>query len=603
MTAGKRLTVLAVWVALAAGLTEVLLRHAERLTGRFNQLGPAISWMAPLNQLLLLTLAAAILLLLARVHAPAAGMRTATAVFVTTAAFSVGLLQPWIAWWAVGILALAVGVRAGAFAAAHEAGTLRFAGRTIPVLAAGVLVAAGLAHVRPRLAERRALASLPVARPAAPNVLLIIWDTVRAASTSLFGNPHRTTPVLESLATRGAVFERAMATASWTLPSHASLFTGRYPHQLSASWLNPLDDETPTLAEALAAHGYRTAGFSANRIYGTREHGLQRGFSRYDDFGISFGELLRSGGLTKRLFEADGMRRFLRQYARPGRRFAPEIRDEFFQWLDRGGNGHPFFAFLNIFDAHEPYLPPAPFDTMFLQPGHGRSGLHETWSAGLGSPLDLSQDQVARQLEQYEGAIASIDHDLGVLIEGLRRRGALDNTIVIVASDHGEAFGEHRTFSHGNDLYQNVLHVPLVVWYPPSVPAGTRVGSIVSLRDLPATIGDLTGTADSSWRLEGRSLARYWQDSGAGADTILAEIDQLPRGGEPWYAVSQGDVRSIIADPWQLIVVSDSSQLFDLRADPDQRRDLARDIAGRPTQDVLRAALRQRRRDAVATKH
>ncbi len=596
---------LATWVALAAGLTEVALRAVERQIGRFAGISQQVVWMAPL---VLVVAFAAVALLQAtagRRWPAAAGMRALTLVPVFLGALSVGLLQPWLHWWAVALIALGIGIRAAAFAATREGAVLRVVRRTLPILAAVVLALALVVNGRLLLAERRALAALGPVRAGAPNVLLIIWDTVRAGSVSLYGNPRRTTPTLEALAARGVTFDRAIAPASYTLPTHASLFTGRDPHQLSATWLVPLDDATPTLAEALAARGYRTAGFSANRIYATWEHGLQRGFTHWEDYAVSVGEMVRSASLTRRLAGMDGLRALLDRHDEPGRRSAADIRGAFLAWLDRGERGRPFFAFLNIYDAHEPYLPPPPFDTLFgWTPGTDPRAMRTVRDEALATRYRLTAEQTARQRDQYEGAIAYVDADLRVLLAALERRGLLANTVVIVASDHGEAFGEHRTYSHGNDLYQNVTHVPLVIVYPPAVPAGVRIDGFVTLRDVPATVGELAGALDGDWPLGGRSLARHWRAAAGAApsDTVLAEIDRLPRGGEDWYAVTRGDVRSVIADPHQLILTGDSVELYDLRADPAQRQDLAQVPDRRALRDSLTALLARLRADAVPAK-
>jgi hypothetical protein len=151
----------------------------------------------------------------------------------------------------------------------------------------------------PRLRERRALGKLPPAAEGVPNVLLLVLDTVRAASLSLYGYPRPTTPNLEKWAAKGVVFERAIAPAPWTLPSHGSLFTGRHPQELSGEHLVPLNEEQPTLAEALRDAGYATAGFAANPTYTTRASGLARGFARYEDFPITWGRFLISSWLSR----------------------------------------------------------------------------------------------------------------------------------------------------------------------------------------------------------------------------------------------------------------------------------------------------------------
>ena len=155
-----------------------------------------------------------------------------------------------------------------------------------PLLVGAVLAIMLLTFGGRAWSEYRASAALPPAPADARNVLLIVWDTVRAGNLSLHGYGRRTSPNLERLAGRGVRFDQAFATAPWTLPSHSSLFTGRWPHELTADWRSPLDETYPTLAEYLAAHGYDTAGFVANLDYCSRETGLSRGFAHYEDYPI-----------------------------------------------------------------------------------------------------------------------------------------------------------------------------------------------------------------------------------------------------------------------------------------------------------------------------
>src|SRR5262249_8070588 len=162
------------------------------------------------------------------------------------------------AFWSSLLLSAGLAVQSARMVASHRAPFLGLARRTSPLLAGVLLVIMVLCVGRRSVLEYHALATLPPASAGARNVLLIVWDTVRAANLSLHGYGRRTSPNLEKLATRGVGFEQAFATAPWTLPSHSSTFTGRWPHELTADWQVPLDESFPTLAENLAAHGYDT---------------------------------------------------------------------------------------------------------------------------------------------------------------------------------------------------------------------------------------------------------------------------------------------------------------------------------------------------------
>ncbi len=610
MTRAGRLALLVTWGGLAAGLTEALLHAVQKFAlHRFVRHGPAIVWMAPLADVLVLAAVAALLGLLSLAWPRAAETRGAATVLAFVAGFGILLMQPWIHWWAVAILAAGLALQVGRVAAAREGAALRLLARTLPVLVALVLILAAAVHVPQRLAERRALAALPPTPRDAPNVLLLIWDTVRAPSVSRYGYGRPTTPRLDSLAAHGVTFDRAVAPASYTLTSHASFLTGRWPHELTASWEVPLDGTTPTLAEALAARGWRTGGFSANWIFVTREFGLARGFARFEDTPVSLGELIRSSALLEWLFGLDGLRPWIGYYDVLGRKRAPELAERLLRWVD-ADTTRPYFAFVNLFDAHEPYLPRAPFDTMFGWPAAGgRAERRAVRAEALLDKWQLTAERAARQRDAYDGAIAELDHDTGELLAELARRGRLANTLVIIASDHGEEFGEHdRVFGHGNSVFWPSLHVPLIVVMPGRVPAGLRVSAVASLRDIPATIGDLVGGRD--WALPGASLARMWRAAPAfpppgdslGGEGALAEIDHLANAGADWYPVTHSDLRSLVRGRYHLIAAGETLTLFDLDADPWEQTNLAGATPGLGLSRALADTLRALRATAVPGK-
>ncbi len=185
-------------------------------------------------------------------------------------------------------------------------------------------------------------------------------DTVRAKNLNVYGYNRPTSPNLSELAKRGARFDHARTAAAWTLPSHASMFTGRWAYELSTRLDRPLDGVYPTLAEYLRDHGYDTAGFAANTIFCTTWFGLDRGFLHYEDVAITPLEMLRSSHLgrclTRKIFPSASCRD--RPNAYFNRKDAATINRDFLAWLSRRPKGRPFFAFLNYYDAHDPYLIP-----------------------------------------------------------------------------------------------------------------------------------------------------------------------------------------------------------------------------------------------------
>jgi arylsulfatase A-like enzyme len=405
-----------------------------------------------------------------------------------------------------------------------------------------------------------------------PNVLLLIFDTVRAQSTSLYGYGRPTTPRLAALADSGVRFTNAYTTAPWTLPSHASIFTGRYPHELSADWLTPLDATDATLAERLSAAGYRTGGFVGNYMV-SREPGIGRGFVHYEDFRRNVRQLAMSSALTSWLGHWGRLRRIVGWYDNVNRRKVDAVNAGLLRWIREGGD-RPYFAFVNYFDAHEVYLPPAPFNTMY-GPDTARKNWHVLFSmpnGGSGYRANKEQmrpHEVRAELDAYEAALTHLDSRFGAMLDTLAASGALDNTIVVVTSDHGEHFGEHGEFDHGTTLYPQLLHVPLVIYAPGHVPSGVDVRESVTLRDLAATIEQL---ALGKSTLPGFSLAAYWDgDSTTRSNSpILASRTIADRKVVPddvrhgaWAAVV--DQKLII----ESVGGSDfDTEVYDLTADP-----------------------------------
>jgi arylsulfatase A-like enzyme len=362
-------------------------------------------------------------------------------------------------------------------------------------------------------------------------------------------------------------FDRAFATAPWTLPSHASLFTGKWPHELGTGWAAPMPPGHLTLAERLHALGYATGGFAANIVYASWLFGLQDGFARYRDYGRSPTEILGASSLGRWLLIR--WNRWQGTYVMAGRIDAPEVNRAFRRWHAGVDTGRPWFAFLNYFDAHDPYVPDAPYRTMF-------PGTDERYRS-LAILRERPPDELRALRAAYDGAIASLDHDVGSLLDDLERDGALRNTIVIITSDHGEEFGEHGVTGHGSSQYVPVLQVPLIVLLPDAAAAGTRIRRFVSLRDVAATVEDLVG-ADAR-QLPGHSLQPLWQgDSAATISPVFSDVQRLATlPGR--YPIAHADIQSLIVeDRWHLIRPEGRSvELFDLATDSLETHDLARD--------------------------
>ncbi|WP_165224080.1 sulfatase [Aquisphaera insulae] len=481
---------------------------------------------------------------------------------------------------------------------------------------------APLAYATVRLGDHlrlRGEAARPLPAAGSPNVLLIVLDTVAAEHLSLHGYERPTSPTLEGLARRGVRFDRARAPSSWTLPSHASMFTGRWPHELSVGWLTPLDGGQPTLAEHLGSRGYATAGFVANTFYCGSDSGLARGFTTYRDYIFPQLSGFKLAALVDRPVE--GLRA-LHQFLRDRTPFAPfasliqafdagfrkpasAVNREFRGWLaSRPRKDRPFFAFLNYYDVHYPYqLADGGIHRFAARPRTDRElDLIERWKAVDKSTLSEQERTFAR--DSYDDCISNLDEQVGRLLDDLERSGLLESTWLVITSDHGESFGEQAgIYLHGTSLYQAQVHVPLLV-VPPlgsTAPARRVIDRNVSLRDIPATILDVLNLRAGS-HLPGESLAGLWADpatsSGDPSPALSEVVPTNPADPDPARMLDDRRAWSSIADGDLLYIqVRDGStlreELYNLRVDPGQLRDLSRDPTFRPSLDALRERLEQ----------
>ncbi len=349
------------------------------------------------------------------------------------------------------------------------------------------------------------------------------------------------------------------------------MFTGRHPHELSTGWWVALNDRFPTLAEALTSYGYATGGFIANYVYCRKRFGLHRGFLHYEDFVPSFGQLARSSAAANRIIDSDRFRLATGFHDSPNRKSAAAVNAGFLTWL-QSLHGQPFFAFLNYFDAHMPFLPPAPYDSKFGGP-RPLGNIPPQHHASIENYREFSPEEIAIELNAYDGAIAYLDDQVGHLLDNLRTRGLLENTMVIITSDHGEEFLEHGVRGHGNSLYLCALHVPLLISFPGKVPMGLEVTEPVSLRDVSATVLDLLELASSG--ISGTSLAQYWNRSSESFPSTLPVLSEVGRAKFPlleFYPVAKGNMKSLVIGPHHFIR---NGEGYDTVEDPIEKRDMA----------------------------
>jgi arylsulfatase A-like enzyme len=385
-------------------------------------------------------------------------------------------------------------------------------------------------------------------------VLLIVMDTVRADRLGANGYPRPTSPELDAFAREAIRFETFQAPAPWTLPSHASLFTGLYPmaHGATQERLR-LERRFATLAERLRDAGYRTFAASANPIVGP-DSGLDQGFAR-------FVEAWRAGDPAEH-----------------------PVSSAFERFLASADPGRPYFAFLNYMEAHSPYTPPPALQQRFArQPVRpmvaDRVGRRPWASWYLDGPYPESERALLSDL--YDAEIAQLSAELGRLLGVLRRDPRWPDTLVAVTSDHGEHFGEHDRIEHMFSLYEPVLRVPLLL----RLPGGARAGEVETR---PGQLTDLAATLLAASGLDASSLSPQAVDllaPGARREELVAEY-YFPR--QVLGLLSPGELvraqriaphlrrlRAIRRGDRKLVWGSDGRhELYDLRSDPGETRDL-----------------------------
>ncbi len=595
----------------ATGLIEATVHLIRRYgLGRILAFGTDFIWMTPLaNAAVFLVLGLVLVLLSFLVRK----LRTPVVVYAvlgTAMIFGPLLLVEQVHKAAAFLLAMGFATAIARGLVPRSDGVTRALRWAVPVLLVLFPALGATRYALMRRAEQQALANRDPAGGGAPNVLLLVLDTVRAWNLGFAGYWRPTTPKLARWIERSTVFERALATAPWTAPSHATMFTGHLPPDLSANWDTPLDGTWKTLAEVLRDRGYATAGFVGNYRYAGSATGLARGFDRYTDYPVTVEQALRSAQLSARVFtlgsvaEELGKRRIIQ-----GGKDAAEVNREFLDWVGgRGDATRPFFAFLNYFDAHAPYTPPPPWDSLFTtggqpapssargadgQPGGNRVRAQRYWETmeKLFGQGPLPRQFLEETYDAYDGGIAYLDFQIDSLLTTLEQRGVLNNTIVIITSDHGEHFGEHGLIQHGNSLFLPLLNVPLVFYYPAGVPLGLKVQAPASLRDLAATVLDLAGVPGSG--VPGRSLMEWVRSprDSARRDTLYSAVDYhrlLPKW--PPSPVMRGDMRSIVLDSLHYIRNGDGvEELFHLGRDSRETVNLA-------THAEYRAELERHRR-------
>jgi len=378
------------------------------------------------------------------------------------------------------------------------------------------------------------------------NVLFVVLDTVRKDHLTPYGYDRPTTPNLEAFAEEATVFEEAVAPAPWTLPVHASMFTGLYPSQHGADQESPYLDDVATLASVLSARGYDTACYSSN-AWITPYTKLTRGFEHHDtSFEIMPGNFLSGtlANLWQTINDNDRLRNLANRIVHLGAKAhaklagdddaaskTPAVIDQTKAFIEQSDEDPGWFGFVNLMDAHLPYHPPEEYREEFA-PGVDSSDVCQNSKEFNSGARDIDDDEWEDIRGLYDAEIAHIDAELGRLFDWLRETDRWDDTTVVVCADHGENLGEHDLYGHEFSLYDELINVPLMVKHPDL--EADRREDLVELVDLYHTTLD------------------------------AVDVDPAAGGGYEFDAVARDATRSLLSASYREFVAGSD-------ADPGQR--------------------------------
>jgi arylsulfatase A-like enzyme len=407
-----------------------------------------------------------------------------------------------------------------------------------------------------------------------PNIILVILDTVRSDYTGSGGNNDGLTPQLDRLADEGTVFHNAWVTAPWTLPAHASIFTGMLSSAHGCHinhWR--LDEKHPTLAGILSRSNYETAAFFSNPWLSDRMTGVLNGFEVRTESPLSEVDEMSAGRSDQ-----------------GGRSINRNIAD----WLGRRNGGNPFFLFANYLEAHLPYDPPAEYRKKHLSDLPPDDMVTIAWSEEYNAGLHPSETVDWTRIHRfYGGDVYHADHLLSSLISMLKDHGHYENSVIIIASDHGENLGDHNLMDHQYSIHETLLSVPLVIWAPGMVRKGVRREPTM-LIDLFTTILEIAGVDFENTPPLSRSLLsllgegsmdaqnKEWSDRvliaeyGGGHSSLVNGLIELNPKLDP--GPFRRGYRTVRWRNYRLTIGTDrTAWLHDLSTDPYQRKNIIQD--------------------------
>ncbi len=424
-----------------------------------------------------------------------------------------------------------------------------------------------------------------------PNIALIILDTARAANFSCYGYERETTPEIDKIASEGVLFENAISPSPWTLPAHASIFTGLHPSFHGCTERHKrLDPLVPTLPKMLKDSGYHTAGFS-NNSWISRAFGFANGFDAFynlwqvvqyetdfanpdlqgtEKYGNALG-LLNKGNPFVNLINGIYGNSLWRRYdygARRINRLAAKA-------LERMDKRRPFFIFINYLEPHLKYAAPEPWFGKFLDKGTSRKkalGVNQDAWACMGGTARMTAEDFEILRALYDAELSYLDYRVGEFCRALRKKGLFDDTVLIITSDHGENLGEHGLMDHQFSLHDTLLRVPLIIRFPGIFNRGARIKKMVQTTGILPTVCRLLGIEN-----KGKDLLQL-DSREAFAEYLTpqppSEILKKRYPGGDFSRFCRG-LTAVYSGDWKLISSTRGEyELYNLKEDPEETSNL-----------------------------
>ena len=407
------------------------------------------------------------------------------------------------------------------------------------------------------------------AGPILPNIMLIVMDTVRADHLSCYGYYRNTSPNLDAMAREGVIFTNAISPSPWTLPSHASMFTGLYPSQHGLNHRNfKLSPQATTLADVLRNIGYQTVGFSCNPWVG-KASGLDQGFEEFYEIWLpkDMPSIIRLGEKLLRLVNTGEMDKG-----------AAQANLKIKKWLGRWDRSKPFFIFVNYIEPHLGYYPPPPYNELFLEVSREKAeGVNQDPIAYMARKVEMTEEDFDILKSLYDGEIAYLDSRMGEIFSLMREMRILDETLLIITSDHGENIGDHNLMDHQLCLYDSLIKVPLVIRYPKLISRGRTVSSPVQTVDILPTIFSILQDHETGNHLKGLPGKNILNTNNNVTRAVVAEYSRplltlrAFRSRFPEFNRMPHDreIKAFVKDGVKYIWSSDGrDELYDLNQDP-----------------------------------